>query len=245
MRTTRKKLIFGFRALGLVLVLMISGCTKDDDNNNNNNLSDQNDVDGNVYITITIGTQTWFKENLKTTKLNDGTVIPLTTENAAWNSLNSPGYCWYANDVNNKSSYGALYNWHAVNTGKLCPGGWHVASDNDWKKLEMQLGMSQSVADQDGFRGTNEGGKLKETGTAHWNSPNDGATNSSSFTALPGGCRYANGSWGVKGLQGFWWTSTEFGPWDSWLRHLVGNGTDISRTTFPKNSGLSVRCVKD
>ncbi|MFN8240261.1 MAG: FISUMP domain-containing protein [Bacteroidales bacterium] len=119
------------------------------------------DVDGNVYKTVTIGQQTWFSENLRTTKLNDGQAIPLVTANTAWNNLSTPGYCWYNNNQAQYAvNYGALYNWYAVGTNKLCPAGWHVASDNDFKILEKSLGMSESEADAIGFRGINEASKL-------------------------------------------------------------------------------------
>ncbi|MBI5010148.1 MAG: fibrobacter succinogenes major paralogous domain-containing protein, partial [Bacteroidia bacterium] len=135
------------------------------------------DIDGNVYQTVTIGTQVWMKENLKTTKLNDGIALPNVIDNAAWAALTTTGYCWYNNDATTyKSTYGALYNWYAVNTGKLCPIGWHVPSDDEWTLLTTFRG-GYSVA----------GGKLKETGTLHWTSPNTGATNETGFTALPGG----------------------------------------------------------
>lgn len=98
------------------------------------------DIEGNVYTSVKIGTQTWMVENLKTTKYNDGTSIPLVTDNAVWKSSLSPAYCWYDNDISNKEPYGALYNWFAVNTGKLCPSGWHVPTIDEWSVLEQFLG---------------------------------------------------------------------------------------------------------
>src|SRR5664279_5386678 len=125
------------------------------------------DIDGNVYKNVTIVKQILMAENLKTTKFNDGTSIPLVRENSAWKDMNSPSFCWYNNDATtNKNNYGALYNWYTVNTNKLCPSGWHVPSDAEWTTLRTYLG-GDSVA----------GGKLKETGTTHWKSPNTGATN--------------------------------------------------------------------
>ena len=120
------------------------------------------DIDGNNYLTVTIGTQIWMAENLRTTKYNDGTAIPLVTDNTTWANLTTPAYCWYNNDAKtNGSTYGALYNWYSVNTKKLCPTGWHVPNDTEWTTLTTYLGGT-AVA----------GGKLKETGTAHWYSPN-------------------------------------------------------------------------
>jgi len=159
------------------------------------------DIDGNVYHAVTIGTQTWMVENLKVTKLNDGTSIPNVTALTAWNNLTTPGYCWYNNDIANKKLYGALYNWYNVSTGKLCPTGWHVPSVTEWTTLINYLG-GESVA----------GGKLKETGTTHWVTPNTGATNTSGFTALPAGIRYSNTDDFAESLGGEtdFWTSTQY-----------------------------------
>ena len=136
------------------------------------------DVDGNVYNTVTIGTQCWLQENLKTTKYKDGTSIPLVTDNSAWGSLSTPGYCWYNNDDTYKNTYGALYNYYTVLTNNLCPSGWHVATEREWSTLVTYLGGA-SIA----------GGKLKESGTTHWVTPNTGANNETGFIALPGGRR--------------------------------------------------------
>ena len=137
------------------------------------------DIEGNVYKTIAIGKQVWMTENLKTTKFNDGTSIPMVTENEAWIKLTTPAYSWYNNDSTaNKNTYGALYNWYTVKTNKLCPAGWHVPTDAEWVALITYL---------EGF--TVAGGKMKEKGIEHWKSPNEGATNETGFTALPGGYR--------------------------------------------------------
>lgn len=161
----------------LVISFITVSCKKDSDNNDDNNSII--DIEGNVYQTVIIGTQVWMAENLRTTKYNDGSSIPLVTEAAAWDDLNSPGYCWYDNDsINYKDTYGALYNWNAINTGKLAPVGWHVATDADWTTLTTYLG-GDSIA----------GGKLKEQGTSHWAIPNTGASNTSGFTGLPAGFR--------------------------------------------------------
>jgi hypothetical protein len=98
------------------------------------------DIEGNVYKTITIGNQVWMAENLKTTKLNDGTGIPIVTENSSWEAINTPAYCYYDNNSSNNSVYGALYNWYAVKTNKLCPKGWHVPYDKEWTNLKPLLG---------------------------------------------------------------------------------------------------------
>lgn len=194
------------------------------------------DINGNVYDTVVIGTQVWMKENLKTTKYNDGTPIPLVTDNAAWGALTSPGYCWYNNDeFIYKNTYGALYNWHAVNTGKLCPSGWHVATDADWNTLTTYLG-GQDVA----------GGKLKATGTTHWENDNVGATNETGFTALPGGNRRTNGTFYWIGKDGYWWSPSNVPGSERYIRLLQGNSERISRSDFTEpQQGYSVRCVRD
>ena len=148
------------------------------------------DVDGNVYPTVKIGNQVWMAENLRTTHFNDGTIIPQVTDNAEWSNLLTPGYCFYNNDsAAYSATYGAFYNWYTVETNNLCPDGWYVPSDEEWKQLEIYLGMSEADADQATWRGQGIGGKLKESGTRHWRYPNTGATNETGFFALPSGCR--------------------------------------------------------
>jgi uncharacterized protein (TIGR02145 family) len=126
-----------------------------------------------------------------------------------------------------------------------CPNGWHVPSDDEWKQLEIFLGMSQNQADSTNWRGTDEGGKLKETGTSHWTSPNTGATNQSGFTALPGGYMGNGGSSSSLGTIGSWWTATEAISSKAWKRNLHYDGTQVYRNNYYKDEGLSVRCVKN
>jgi len=193
------------------------------------------DIDGNIYKTVRIGSQTWMAENLKTSRYNYGTPIPLVTDDIKWKNLSSHGYCWCDNDIpTNKNTYGALYNWIAVNNGKLCPIGWHVPTDTEWGILISNLG---------GFKVA--GGKLKETGTTHWNSPNTGATNETGFTALPGGCRYDNGAHSIVGDNGYWWSATRNSATHALSRYMFYNGSNVNRLTANKNSGFSVRCLKD
>jgi len=193
------------------------------------------DYDGNIYNVVQIGSQLWMNENLKTTKYNDGTSIPLVTDNTAWSNLTTPGYCLYNNDASAyKTTYGALYNWYTVNTGKLCPTGWHVPTDTEWKVLTNYLG-GESVA----------GGKLKETGTTHWTSPNTGATNVSGFAALPGGYRNLNGNFYTKGINATFWSSTEYLSGLAWHRELRYNNSAIHRYNNYKENGFSVRCLRD
>ena len=199
------------------------------------------DINGNVYNTVTIGTQTWMAKNLKTTKYNDGTAIPNVTDGTAWAALTTPSYCWYNNDATTyKATYGALYNWYTVNStsngGKnVCPTSWHVPSDDEWTTLTTYLG-GETVA----------GGKLKETGTTHWTTPNTGATNETGFTALPGGHRYYDGTYYGIGSYGYWWSSTEYSTTSSaWYRFMYYSLASVYRYYYDKPSGYSVRCVRD
>ena len=204
------------------------------------------DIDGNVYQTVTIGTQVWMAENLKATHYRNGDAIPIVTDGATWIGLTTGAYCHYGNDMNNVATYGRLYNWHAVvDSRSIAPPGWHVASDAEWKQLEMYLGMSQTGADQTGWRGTDEGGKLKETGTTHWLSPNAGATNESGFSGLPGGYRYLGGQYYDVGSHAVYWSSTEAGSGFAWCRNLSNASSGVHRYDGGKEDGFSVRCVKD
>jgi len=193
------------------------------------------DVDGNTYSTVTIGTQTWLTTNLKTTKYRDGIPLSPTTDNTAWTKLDIGGYSWYNNDVSNKSIYGGLYNWTAVSTGSLCPAGYHVPTDADWTVLSAYLG-GDAVA----------GGKLKETGTAHWLSPNTGATNETGFIGLPGGSRSGTtGTFSDFGVGGTWWSSTGIDSNSSWFRSLNKDVAGIGRASGVIGAAYSVRCIKN
>jgi len=190
---------------------------------------DVTDIEGNVYKTVIIGTQTWMGENLKTTKLTDGSAIQFVTDNTAWPNLATPAYCWYNNDeAAYKNTYGALYNWHTVNTGKLCPTGWHVPAEEEWKTMIAYLG------------GAYAGDKLQEKGTTHWENQNDGATNESGFTALPGGLRVNNGEFAALSLASYWWCSTEDKPE---ARFVGCYDSGVERGANSKQFGLSVRCI--
>lgn len=206
------------------------------------------DVDGNVYNTTTIGSQVWFSENLRVTRLNDGQTIPLVPDNTSWGNLSTFGYCWYNNNQNTYGrNFGALYNWYAINTNKLCPAGWHVPSDNDFKILEKGLGMSATDADGTGLRGTNEGSKM--AGRADlWM---DGLLKSnvyfgtSGFNAVPGGHRYYGGDFQNINTSGSLYTATESNASSAWYRQINNDGARIERNTFDKRDGFSVRCLKD
>ena len=206
------------------------------------------DVDGNTYNTVIIGTQCWMTENLKTTKYNDDSNISNITENTIWSTLTSDAYSLYENNNSYREPYGVLYNWYAVNTKKLCPVGWHVPDDNEWKILEMYLGMTQNQADAEYLRGTDEGAKLKEVGNAHWlfSDLRYPATNISGFSALPGGWRGDNGEFTSLNEECIFWTSDVTISWNRIVRILGYGYSGIVRiTSMTSRSGLSVRCLKD
>ncbi|HEY5140417.1 MAG TPA: fibrobacter succinogenes major paralogous domain-containing protein, partial [Methylococcales bacterium] len=203
------------------------------------------DIDGNVYNTVTIGTQTWMKENLKATKYNDGTAIPNITDNTAWAAATTGAYSDYGNTPANSAIYGRLYNWYVVdnnattkvasNGGKnVCPTSWHVSTDAEWTTLITYLGG-----------GTVAGGKLKETGTTHWITPNTGATNESGFTGLAGGYHLGVGSSFFIGNYGFWWSSTEYSSTNAWVWGMSFDNISVIVDNIDKRYGGSVRCVRD
>lgn len=208
------------------MLILFSGCEKEPEI--------VIDVDGNEYSTVTIGTQVWMAENLKTTKLNDGTDVPNVTSNTEWAGLSTPGYCYYDYSWSNALTYGALYNWHTINTSKLCPTGWHVPTDEEWTTLITYLGGDTLV-----------GGKLKETGTAFWLSPNRGATNETGFSARGGGSRSSSGSYmGIKESAVFW-SSTEYSERSAIYFGLYRITSNPLKIYGDKSFGRSVRCVRD
>ncbi len=197
------------------------------------------DIDGNEYSTVIIGQQQWMAENLRTTTFNDGTSITHAYEGNEWVNLKTAGYAWYDNDESYGVNYGALYNWYAANSDQLCPDGWRVATDDDWTQLTSYLG-GESVA----------GGKLKATGTVEdgdglWDAPNEGATNETGFSALPGGSRYVNASFLEMGNQGFWWTTLETTEQLAMARRMHAYFAAVQRTEGEKTEGYAVRCIKN
>ncbi|MEI7421710.1 MAG: fibrobacter succinogenes major paralogous domain-containing protein [Prolixibacteraceae bacterium] len=235
----KKKSIFELIAFCFISVFIMS-CEpiKESDNTDTtagNQSSPITDTEGNSYKTVTIGTQVWMTENLKTTKFNDGTTIPLVTDGYAWSNLKGPGYCWYDNDAaKNKNTYGALYNWYTANTGKLCPTGWRVPSNADLITFMTYLGDANTAS-----------AKLKETGTSHWPSPNPDATNSTGFTAIPGGYRFNDGLYYYMNGSGDWWSSTESTSANAWYLVLSYTSSMLVKSTSEKQFGYAVRCVKN
>ena len=206
------------------------------------------DIEGNLYNTIKIGDQVWMAENLATTRYNDGSDISNITEHSTWENLSSGAYCWYGNDeATYKDTYGALYNWYTIETGKLCPDGWHVPTDEEYQALEMFLGMSQTQVETTGWRGINEGSKLSDNANL-WNDgalENNAEFGTSGFRALPGGRRALDGNFNYVGALGLWWSSSEFSSTSSWGRYIDANASSVYRRDYEKGYGFSVRCVKD
>jgi len=198
------------------------------------------------YKTVKIGNQLWMAENLRATHYQNGDPIPNISNLAQWDTLMSGAMCNYNNISNNSIIYGYLYNWYAViDNRNIAPEGWHIPSRGEWKELEMFLGMSQIESDNGIYRGTNEGGKLKESGTVHWNRPNISATNTSGFSALPGGFRNYSGFFDGIGRYAYFWTSSEVGSGNVKAQYLINSGSGIGSVSINKRNGYSVRCIKD
>jgi uncharacterized protein (TIGR02145 family) len=202
------------------------------------------DYDGNVYNTVTIGTQVWMRENLKVAHYNNGDTIENITDNTIWNNLTKSAFCNYVNSEVSATIWGRLYNWYAVNDNrKIAPEGWHVATDSEWNIMEKFLDNSVDTAIS-GWTGTDIGGQLKMTGTEYWGDPNTGATNSSGFFALPAGYRGLNGTFLGERTSGNWWTATN-NTTGAWKRYLSNTSSQVYRYTDYMKYGFSVRCVKN
>ena len=219
------------------------------------------DIDGNIYKTIQIGKQTWMAENLKTTRYNNGSQIPNVTDDSKWLTVKIGAYRWYENEeATFKNLYGAMYNWYSVNTGELCPTGWHVPGDDEWKQMEMALGMTQAEANSWGSeefpmifgRGTDQGHQIKTAdGWINWEGMYSGGTNTSGFSGLPGGDTGWYGKFEGAGGSCSWWSSTEFNfeagtkEYFPIGRSVCSGDPGIIRGCYDKNIGFSVRCLKD
>jgi len=222
------------------LCLLMSSCKKENNNttasinyNSTIKYGEITDADSNTYKTVQIGTQTWMAQNLRTTKYNNGTKIRLITVDAIWIDSVRPAMCWYSNNPSKyKETYGALYNGYAVDTNILCPKGWHIPSDNEWQILITYVG--------------GDIGKLRESGTSHWEAPNSGASNASGFTALPTGLREPfYGSSSSMGQMTEWLTSTSLDNVNSASRFIDEDNAGTTKNEEPRLMGLPVRCLKN
>lgn len=221
--------------LTLALGVVYFGCTPED--GHRGTLKDR---DGNVYNTVVIGEQVWMKENLRTRKYADGTEIA--------------DIKIYNDDESLTGLYGLLYTFDAASRGGtdkkgriqgVCPKGWHMPTDDEWKALEMHLGMSAADADLMAWRGTIEGGMLKEAGTEHWETPNAEATNATGFTAVPGGSFSVGIGYTGLGKTANFWSVTEKSDLEAWSRVLINTTGQIGRYPSGKELGFCVRCVKN
>jgi uncharacterized protein (TIGR02145 family) len=211
-------------------LLSLNSCNKND-----NTPDPVTDAEGNSYKTVKIGEQLWMAENLKTSTFSDGSQITNMTDAGSWSELTVPGLCWYNNDsASYKETYGALYNFYSVISGKLCPDGWHIPSKDEWQQLRDVLGDTLTA-----------GGMLKEAGTLHWNMPNTGAENSTGFTALPAGIRYFEGSFSSLSSFTSFWSSTETDNSKGWYLSLFFSDAVAAMNRISKKDGFSVRCLKD
>ena len=196
------------------------------------------DIDGNIYNTVTIGTQVWMSENLKTLRYKNGDSIPNVLGNIDWQDLSTGAWSVYDHDESNNTVYGNLYNWYAVADGRgICPDNWHVPTDDDWVTLNIYLGGSFLSG----------GGKMKAVGTTYWDNPNSGATNDSGFSALPGGYRNVDGNFDLLRLHSYFWCGPppEATPTNGWFRLLDNASDNVGRSNASKRFGFSVRCLKN
>ena len=206
------------------------------------------DMDGNVYKTVKIGSKWWMAENLKVKRYLNGdsvTYIPRTSPQVEWSNLSTGAYCYL------DEKFGLLYNFYTINDSrKLAPDGWHIPSDDEWKEMEISLGMSPEDTGFLNWRGSDQGNKLKIVGgnTMFWMTSSDiyniFGNDESGFTALGGACRLFNGQWGDITHTAYWWTSSLNGN-EAWYRGLDYDKPNIFRYFGPKNYGFSIRCVKD
>jgi len=250
------KIFIKISVLVLFVILVTIACNKEKSDNPINgktaaivfnpkvSYGTMTDQDGIVYKTVTIGTQTWMAENLRTTKYRNGESIPNVTDNYGWAVLITGAYCSYDNTVNNDeiAIYGRLYNWYAIaDSRNIAPKGWHVPSKDEWATLTSYL---------EGNYGPS--GKMKEAGTTHWSAPNGWAymdayaTNESGFTALPSGFRYfSNGTFQNLGFTGFWWSSTAFDATYVYNLSLSYDSGFSFIQSVTRQGGFAVRLLKD
>jgi len=194
------------------------------------------DIDGNKYKTVGIGTQIWMAQNLKVTKLNDGTEIPEAKVDEEWRTPRTPKFCWYDNDyLNYQRYYGALYNFYSVSSGLLCPVGWHVPGKSEWKTLANYMGGYGKAA-----------GKLKDYNGNFWLGPNNCVENNFGFAALPGGIRHDfNGTFYHLGTDGYWWTASSKDEFRAYIVFMQNESMQLSENEARQGDGYSVRCIKN
>ena len=225
-----KILLFTLSVVGVFFILS-GGCKKKAED------ITVTDIDGNIYHTVTIGSQVWMAENLRTVRYRNGDSIPKVPDSSEWMNLKIGAYCINITKGNVPEAYGFLYNWYTVNdTRKIAPSGWHVPSHEEWTAMVSYLG-GEEVA----------GGKVKESGTTHWNAPNTGATNESGFNALPAGGRGEIGLFMEDGHEAVWWSgSSESGTIGAWCTFTTNYSSYLrSNASARKYEGLSIRCIKD
>ena len=211
------------------------------------------------YATVLIGDQCWFAENLRNESYENGDAIPSNVSHSDWQNTTSgavavygeiAGCDNYSPDIDacdpaqSLNEYGRLYNWYAVDDARgLCPSGWHVPTDGEWMTMEMALGMSESEADSNGWRGTDQGTQMKTD--YGWNNGGNG-TNSSGFSGLPGGSRYDADFFASAGGSGLWWSSSLSGSGSlAWIRYLGNHVENVYRINVSPQFGYSVRCIQD
>lgn len=243
MNTSKNGTLY-FYIIFLTLLVIQTSCKKEVETTTTIIYDSIVDVEGNTYKTVKIGDQWWMAENLKTRKYRNGVEIRKTQDAVQWKNK-VPAYCKYEDTETNT---GYLYNFYTViDSNQLAPTGWHIPTDEDWKKLEKHLGMSYVQTDSISWRGNNEANKLKSIGYTAWTKYKDvWPTNESGFTAVAGSCRLPDGRFGYPGLfyTGFWWTSTMDSD-SAFYRHLDHKNENIFRYKASFNYGMSVRCVKD
>lgn len=222
-------------AVLVMLVFLSAGCGIRSSRDDVRGKERVTDADGNVYTLVTIGSQVWMAQNLKTTRFRNGDPIPRISQDSEWQKTGEGAFCFYNNERKSGKTYGNLYNWHAVSDSRgICPPGWHVPSDEEWQVLSDFLGGDKVAGD-----------KMKETGIRHWAEPNDGASNVSGFTALPAGGRDEFGQFIVDKYGCHWWSSTVSGTVDVRVRSIYFGYGSIMTDEYHPNSGFSVRCLKD
>jgi uncharacterized protein (TIGR02145 family) len=205
------------------------------------------DIESNEYPTILTGKYEWMAANLKTTTFRDGTKIPVVQGSEEWSVLIASACCMYNNSESSADTFGVLYNWHAVNTGNLCPDGWRVPSDEEWKYMEgfadTRNGVGDTLWNHRGLRGFDAGLRLRTS--SGWYEGRNG-TDDLGFSALPAGERLSrNGRYFISGRNGFWWTSTGNDSSTAWYRCIIYAYDQVMRGEHDKRFGFSVRCIKN